>query len=565
MQFRGTLPQEPGTPAAFAACRISFFLACRFPKVLFSLTVNQLFCLLLFPAFCFPPLDRAKAAPPTVPAIAVRMVHPDNQKLNRERSSVPEGYTPYIYEFRDRHGTMRRERLFLKNIPIITEAEVEQAKIEPERREHLHITLNTQGGKIMKAATSAMNLGHDRLALVVQGKIKSAPVVQAVISRTFEISGLKGKNEASGLAELLNQRASKEKTPFIPQDLALYAVHPESHRLVKEGVLCVPGFRLWKLPEQRQGKTGEEEYLFLGNSPIISGDCARHAEPDMEHPGSLDITWNEEAFRKLEQVSAGLRPDKDRIAVVLRGTILSTPLFQGMPSRTTLIPGLGDDSRLDALCRTINKTRLPLTEQQKRHVRENVTLYLIHPRSRELEQRFLPELLQGKSIRLKSGFRSIPYTCPDFPNPVRTYVFIRPESLIGPEDIQDVERDQNGSIFCQLRDGAWEKAFAFMKANPVDRVEAAVVFRGDMRLRFEIRRFFLQLWGMPVLDSIQPNSFIYLLDPEEEQRMYRESFHLAIRYLLEPVCPWFFKSFPLFRASGSRRPFLMTDSSLKGP
>lgn len=436
------------------------------------------------------------------------MVHPDSQELDRERSPVPEGYTPYTYEFRDRHGKMQRERLFLKNTPIITESEVEQARIEPERRECLHITLNTQGGKTMKAATSAMNLGRDRLALVVQGKIKSAPVVQAVISRTFEISGLDGKNEASGLAELLNRRASTEKnTPFIPQDLALYAVHPES----------------------------------------------------------LDITWNEEAFRKLERASAGLRPGKDRIAVVLRGTILSTPLFQGMPSRTTLIPGLGDDSRLDALCRAINNTRLPLTEQQKRHVRENVALFPIHPRSRELEQHFLPELLQGKSIRLKSGFHSIPYTCPDFPNPVRTYVFIRPESLIGPEDIQEVERDQDGTISCQLLPGAWEKALAFMKANPAGQVEAAVVFRGNMRLRFEIKRFSLQLWGMPVLDSIQPNSFIYLPEPEEEQRMYRESFHLAIYGFLEPVCPWFFKSSPVFRAWGSRRPFLMIDSSLKGP
>ena len=177
-----------------------------------------------------------------------------------------------------------------------------------------------------------------------------------------------------------------------------------------------------------------------------------------------------------------------------------------MPSRTTLIPGLGDDSRLDALCRAINNTLLPLTEQQKRHVRENVALYPIHPRSRELEQHFLPELLQGKSIRLKSGFHSIPYTCPDFPNPVRTYVFIRPESLIGPEDIQEVERDQDGTISCQLLPGAWEKALAFMKANPAGQVEAAVVFRGNMRLRFEIKRFSLQLWGMPVLDSIQPNS-----------------------------------------------------------
>lgn len=155
--------------------------------------MSQLFYLLLFPAFCFPLSARAKAVPPSVPAVSVRMVHPDSQELDRERSPVPEGYTPYTYEFRDRHGKMQRERLFLKNTPIITESEVEQARIEPERRECLHITLNTQGGKTMKAATSAMNLGRDRLALVVQGKIKSAPVVQAVISRTFEISGLDGK------------------------------------------------------------------------------------------------------------------------------------------------------------------------------------------------------------------------------------------------------------------------------------------------------------------------------------------------------------------------------------
>lgn len=75
-----------------------------------------------------------------------------------------------------------------------------------------------------------------------------------------------------------------------------------------------------------------------------------------------------------------------------------------------------------------------------------------------------------------------------------------------------------------------------MKANPAGQVETAVVFRGNMRLRFEIKRFSLQLWGMPVLDSIQPNSFIYLPEPEEEQRMYRESFHLAIYGFLEPVC-----------------------------
>ena len=203
------------------------------------------------------------------------MVHPDSQELDRERSPVPEGYTPYTYEFRDRHGKMQRERLFLKNTPIITESEVEQARIEPERRECLHITLNTQGGKTMKAATSAMNLGRDRLALVVQGKIKSAPVVQAVISRTFEISGLDGKNEASGLAELLNRQAPTEKnTPFIPQDLALYAVHPESRRLVEEGY--VSGWDDPRMPTlagmRRRGYTSAAVRDFIDRVGVSKAD-----------------------------------------------------------------------------------------------------------------------------------------------------------------------------------------------------------------------------------------------------------------------------------------------------
>lgn len=95
--------------------------------------------------------------------------------------------------------------------------------------------------------------------------------------------------------------------------------------------------------------------------------------------------------------------------------------------------------------------------------------------------------------------------------------------------------------------GGMEKACAFMKANPAGRW----------------RRLFSRGTRTPV--GIRPNSFIRHLAPEKGQRMYRESFHLAIRCFLEPVCPWFFKSSPLFRALGSRHPFLMIDSSLKGP
>lgn len=527
--------------------------------------MRQLLCLLLLSSFWLPLSALAETVQPP-PSIAVRIVHPDSLTLAREGKPAPEGYTPYVYEFLTRDGKMQRERLFLKDEPVITEREVERADADLSTPGQINITLNTRGGREMKKTTSAMKLGRDRLAVLVHGRVTMAPVVQAILSNTFVISGLDKAHEAENLAELLNRRAAAGKAAsFTPRDLALYAVHPDSDRLVKEGTLSVPGYRLWSRPGTEEGKNAEKEYLFLGNAPIVTGDYAQSARPNPDYPGHLDIVWNKDAYRKLEQACAALRPGKDRIAVVLRGDILSTPVLHGMPSHNTLISVPGDDRRLDDLCTAINTQLPPLTEQQQRKAKEELAVYPVHPRSAELEQRFLPELRQGKTIHLKSGFRSVPYTRPDFPEPVPSWAFIRQESLIGPEDIQNVERHQDGAITCQLLPQEWEKARAFLDAIPAGQVKAAVVFQGRIRHQFALRRVFLQLWGVPVLSAVKPISTIYIPTPQEDQRMYRESVYLLIPYLLEPVCPWLFKSAPSFRTLGEQKPFLMIDSGLDRP
>lgn len=528
--------------------------------------MRQLLCLLLLSAFWFPLSALAETVQPP-PSIAVRIVHPDSLTLAREGKPAPEGYTPYVYEFLTRDGKMQRERLFLKDEPVITEREVERADAALSTPGQINITLNTRGGREMKKTTSAMKLGRDRLAVLVHGRVTMAPVVQAILSNAFVISGLDKANEAENLAELLNRRAAAGKAAsFTPRDLALYAVHPDSDRLVKEGTLSVPGYRLWSRPGTEEGKNAEKEYLFLGNAPIVTGDYAQSARPNPDYPGHLDIVWNEDAYRKLKQACAALRPGKDRIAVVLRGDILSTPVLHGMPSHNTLISVPGDDRRLDDLCTAINTQLPPLTEQQQRKAKEELAVYPVHPRSAELEQRFLPELRQGKTIHLKSGFRSVSYTHPGFPEPVQAYAFIRPESLIGPEDIQNVERHQDGAITCQLLPQEWEKARAFLAAIPAGQaVETAVAFQGRMRHLFPVRRVFLQLWGVPVLSSVKPISTIYIPTPQEDQRMYRESVYLMIPYLLEPICPWLFKSAPSFHTPGEQKPFLMMESGLDHP
>ena len=299
--------------------------------------MRQLLCLLLLSAFWFPLSALAETVQPP-PSIAVRIVHPDSLTLAREGKPAPEGYTPYVYEFLTRDGKMQRERLFLKDEPVITEREVERADADLSTPGQINISLNTRGGREMKKTTSAMKLGRDRLAVLVHGRVTMAPVVQAILSNAFVISGLDKANEAENLAELLNRRAAAGKAAsFTPRDLALYAVHPDSDRLVKEGTLSVPGYRLWSCPGTEEGKNAEKEYLFLGNAPIVTGDYAQSARPNPDYPGHLDIVWNEEATRNLEQACATLRPGRDRMAVVLRGDILSTPVLHGMPSHATLM------------------------------------------------------------------------------------------------------------------------------------------------------------------------------------------------------------------------------------
>ena len=141
--------------------------------------------------------------------------------------------------------------------------------------------------------------------------------------------------------------------------------------------------------------------------------------------------WTSPGTKKHSVNWSGHRPDY----APARTGLLS---FCAEPFCPPLIPGnafphhsysrSGDDSRLDALCRAINNTLLPLTEQQKRHVRENVALYPIHPRSRELEQHFLPELLQGKIHPPEKRIPFHPLYLPRFPEP-------RPDLCLHPPGI----------------------------------------------------------------------------------------------------------------------------------
>lgn len=92
----------------------------------------------------------------------------------------------------------------------ITGLQVSSANPDAAHAGHVNVTLNNEGAKNMYNLTSKMKLGQDRMAVVLNGTVKCAPTVQAVLNKDFNISGLNGKNEPQNISEALANPLSSE-------------------------------------------------------------------------------------------------------------------------------------------------------------------------------------------------------------------------------------------------------------------------------------------------------------------------------------------------------------------
>jgi hypothetical protein len=111
-----------------------------------------------------------------------------------------------------------KKALFVKDMGFITEADIENAIPSPVEADAVLVTLSPEGTRKMVQATTDMRLGFDRIAILVDGKVLSAPVVQARLGKEFSISGLHDEGEAAMLAGRLMGKSGDEIKSAIAED-----------------------------------------------------------------------------------------------------------------------------------------------------------------------------------------------------------------------------------------------------------------------------------------------------------------------------------------------------------
>ena len=131
-------------------------------------------------------------------------VHPNNTALVQAGQEFVPGYKLYIYENKDDEGVTHTEKLFLSKRESLTGNDVSFAQPDGTRAGVVNVSLSSSGGDKMIRLTQSMRHGQDRLAVVLDGRVVTAPVVQSALSSRFEISGMNAPGEAVSVSRVLN-------------------------------------------------------------------------------------------------------------------------------------------------------------------------------------------------------------------------------------------------------------------------------------------------------------------------------------------------------------------------
>ncbi|MEE2734648.1 MAG: protein translocase subunit SecD [Verrucomicrobiota bacterium] len=139
--------------------------------------------------------------------LELRAVHTNNDSLAPQvaakETAVP-GYRLYTHTYtNDRTGDPVTEQLLLEKRNKIEGKHVKKAFPDQGSTGVVRVELSNSGGKLMRNLTAPMRKGSDRLAIVLDGEINSAPVVQATLSSIFVIEGIGDAEECRNLSATL--------------------------------------------------------------------------------------------------------------------------------------------------------------------------------------------------------------------------------------------------------------------------------------------------------------------------------------------------------------------------
>jgi SecD/SecF fusion protein len=148
-----------------------------------------------------------------VAKLELREVSPRNDEFSDGKSlaqrvkdgdEIVPGYRAYDHKIKSEDGKETTMPILLNRRMALGGSDIANAVPSPQQADAVAITLNNEGTNKMIALTQNMKPRRDRIAIVLDGEVISAPVVNQVpLGKQFVIEGLRESGEVQSLANAL--------------------------------------------------------------------------------------------------------------------------------------------------------------------------------------------------------------------------------------------------------------------------------------------------------------------------------------------------------------------------
>ena len=151
-----------------------------------------------------------------------------------EGSEIVPGYKALLLKGKTEEGQEYTQPILLSRRAALGGSDIVEAYPSPQQQDAVAVTLNSAGAEKMHNLTKDMRLGVDRIAVVLDGEVLNAPVVQAVLTKNFVISGLHEPGETKALSDALMNPLENPLT--VEQERSVSASLGSA--IVKQGIIA---------------------------------------------------------------------------------------------------------------------------------------------------------------------------------------------------------------------------------------------------------------------------------------------------------------------------------------
>jgi len=210
---------------------------------------------------------------------------------------------------------------------------------------------------------------------VIEGRLNSMGTAEPLIARQgddgilVQMPGVEPE-ESKQIRETLETVAKLELREVSPRNSEPGADGKPLAQRVLDGDEIVPGYRAYELTQKDDDGNEFTTPILLNRRVALGGSDINFATPSPARADAVDITLDGEGTDKMIALTQNMRPEIDRIAIVLDGVVLSAPVVQSVPlGKNFVINGLDKPGETKKLAHALmNPLENPLVVEEERSV-----------------------------------------------------------------------------------------------------------------------------------------------------------------------------------------------------